>query len=79
MESINNGCPVLSYNIRYGSSELIDNYKNGILVEQDNINDMAKAMENARYKPMKDVKLSGRFSLDSAIRNYKELVDELNY
>ncbi|WP_239775876.1 glycosyltransferase [Mammaliicoccus sp. K-M42] len=79
MESLNNGCPVLSYNIKYGSSELIENNKNGILVEKDNIDELATAMENARNIPLKDVKLNNRFSLESAINNYKNLLDELKY
>ncbi|MEB8067254.1 MULTISPECIES: glycosyltransferase [Mammaliicoccus] len=79
MESLNNGCPVLSYNIKYGSSELIENNKNGILVEKDNIDELATAMENARNIPLKDVKLNNRFSLESAINNYQNLLDELKY
>ena len=34
MESINYGCPVISYNVRYGPSELITNHENGILVKK---------------------------------------------
>ncbi|MBM6628711.1 glycosyltransferase [Mammaliicoccus vitulinus] len=77
MESINYGCPVISYNIKYGSSELIDNHQNGILVEKNNIDELAIAMENASNKQMKDVKLSDRFSLECAIKNYQELINEL--
>lgn len=77
MESLNNGCPIISYNIKYGPSELIENNKNGVLVEKNNIDELAIAMENARNKPLKDVKLSENFSKQTAIYNYKKLLDEL--
>ncbi|MEB6339612.1 glycosyltransferase [Mammaliicoccus sciuri] len=77
MESLNNGCPIISYNIKYGPSELIENYQNGILVDKNNIDELAIAMENARNKPLKDVKLSENFSKQSAINNFKKLLDEL--
>ena len=34
MESIEMGCPVLSYNVRYGPSEIIQNGINGYLIEK---------------------------------------------
>ncbi|WP_323702630.1 glycosyltransferase [Mammaliicoccus sp. Dog046] len=77
MESINNGCPVISYNIKYGSSELIDNNKNGILIEPNNINELAKGIEIASNQRMKHVKLNDRYCLKSAINNYKELLKDL--
>ncbi|MEB6197404.1 glycosyltransferase [Mammaliicoccus sciuri] len=77
MESLNNDCPIISYNIKYGPSELIENNQNGILVEKNNIDELAIAMENARNKPLKDVKLSENFSKQTAINNYKKLLDEL--
>ncbi|MEK0174986.1 glycosyltransferase [Tetragenococcus halophilus] len=77
MESINNGCPVLSYDIKYGPNELIDNYKNGILIEKDNIDELAKAMEEVKSIPKEEVKLSNNFSMDTAIKNYKDLLNEL--
>ncbi len=77
MESLNNGCPVISYNTKYGPSELIENNQNGILVEKNNINELAIAMENTRNNPFKDVKLSENFSKQTAINNYQKLLDEL--
>ncbi|WP_413481874.1 glycosyltransferase [Mammaliicoccus vitulinus] len=79
MESLNNGCPVISYDIKYGSNELIQDYKNGILVEKNNIDELANAMQRARNKPLKDVKLSKKFSEEAAINNYKNLLSELKY
>ncbi|RIM56487.1 glycosyltransferase, partial [Staphylococcus arlettae] len=37
-ESIANGTPVIAYDIKYGPSDMIDNDKNGYLVENGNIN-----------------------------------------
>ena len=33
MESIHNGCPVVSYDVRYGPSELIIDGENGLLID----------------------------------------------
>lgn len=41
LESLSYGCPVVSYDIRYGPSDVIVDGKNGFLVEKDNISDLA--------------------------------------
>ena len=46
LESLANGCPVLSYDIKYGPSDMIVEQHNGALVSPDNIEGLAKAMEN---------------------------------
>nr|WP_263313447.1 glycosyltransferase [Mammaliicoccus sp. Marseille-Q6498] len=77
MESINNGCPTISYNIKYGPSELIDNYKNGILVDKNNIEELANAMEYISSHGFNDVRLSNKFSTENAKENYSNLLNEL--
>ncbi|MCE5090620.1 glycosyltransferase [Staphylococcus devriesei] len=77
MESINTGCPVVSYNMRYGPSELITNGENGILVEKDNIESFANGIEMARNKDFKDVKLSTKFDTKKALENYQALLDDI--
>ncbi|WP_415425906.1 glycosyltransferase [Staphylococcus borealis] len=79
MESINCGCPVISYNVRYGPSELIRNHENGILVEKDDIEGFANAMEMARNIPFKDVKLSEKFSVEQALINYQSLINDVTH
>lgn len=79
MESINSGCPVISYNVRYGPSELITNHENGILVKKDDIEGFADAMEMARNIHFKDVKLSEKFSVEQASNNYQSLIDDVTH
>ena len=79
MESINYGCPVISYNVRYGPSELITNHENGIICEKDDIEGFADTMEMARNIHFKDVKLSEKFSVEQASNNYQSLIDDVTH
>ena len=42
MESIDAGCPVVSYDVKYGPREIIEEGKTGYLVEPNNIEDFAE-------------------------------------
>ncbi|MEH7383247.1 glycosyltransferase [Bacillus sp. JJ1533] len=42
LESLMHGCPLVCYDIKYGPSDMIDNGKNGYLVEPNNIDLLAK-------------------------------------
>ncbi|MGV3274074.1 glycosyltransferase [Staphylococcus sp. 11261D007BR] len=77
MESLNEGCPVIAYDTKYGPNELIAHHQNGILVDKDNIDELAIAMENIRNHPLKNVKLNENFSKQTAISNYKNLLEQL--
>ncbi|HEC2208030.1 TPA: glycosyltransferase [Staphylococcus delphini] len=77
MESVNNGCPVLSYDIRYGPRDLIVEGENGHLVESQNIEDLAEKMKRITEYPITNVKLDGRFSIEQAKKNYKALIEKL--
>ncbi|MDQ0206812.1 poly(glycerol-phosphate) alpha-glucosyltransferase [Alkalicoccobacillus murimartini] len=44
LESLKNGCPVVSYDLKYGPSDIITHDKNGILVENKNIDELANVM-----------------------------------
>lgn len=41
LESLSQGCPVVSYDLQYGPSDMIVNGKNGYLVEKNNIDELA--------------------------------------
>ncbi|MBT2814369.1 glycosyltransferase [Staphylococcus coagulans] len=77
MESLNNGCPVISYDIRYGPRELIEVSKNGFLVDSQNINDLAEKMKEITRFPIGNVQLNDRFSNINAAKNYKLLIENL--
>lgn len=74
MESLNAGCPVVSYDLNYGPSDLIKNGKNGILVEQNNINELAKAMKQITQEKFRHVENLPEFSIEAAQENYKNLL-----
>src|SRR5690625_910896 len=44
LESMYNKTPVISYNVRYGPADMITNNKNGYLVENGNIDELASKM-----------------------------------
>ena len=45
MEAMSHGCPVVSFRCNYGPSEMIDHYRNGILVPQGHVPMLAHAIE----------------------------------
>ncbi|MGB4759071.1 MAG: glycosyltransferase [Candidatus Saccharimonadales bacterium] len=47
LESLSQGCPVISYDIPYGPSDMITDGKNGYLVEKDNIGMLSKKIIEA--------------------------------
>ncbi|REI04799.1 glycosyl transferase family 1 [Staphylococcus felis] len=76
MESINEGCPVISYDIRYGPREIIEDNKNGILVEKDNIKEFSEAMMKITDNPLEDVETKENIKYQSAIANFKKLIKD---
>lgn len=77
MESINVGCPVISYNVNYGPSEIITHGENGYLVEPNNISELAKYMEKIIQNPLPKVKTKSELKYNTAINNYKKLFKSL--
>lgn len=77
MESINEGCPAISYDIKYGPSEIILHGENGYLIEADNIDEFAKAMVRIKEKPLKNVINKKELSYESAIINLDNLIKDV--
>ena len=77
MESIEMGCPVISYDTRYGPSEIISNGENGYLVKQNDIDSLSQCMVDIINNPLKEVKTKKELTFDSAIKNYSNLLDKL--
>lgn len=78
MESTNVGCPVVSYDVDYGPSEIIDNEENGILVKPGDIDGFAKALEKVLDERYKNVSLKQSLTNDSAMKNYRNLLIDLS-
>lgn len=79
MESINVGCPVISYDVKYGPSEIINHGENGYLVEQNNIEQLTKFMIEIIENPLSNVKTKPELTFDSAKSNYKQLFNSIGY
>lgn len=77
MESIEVGCPVISYDVRYGPGEIIENGANGYLVEADNIEAFSEAMVKIIEHPLEKVETNPLLRKKQAIKNYKMLFDKL--
>lgn len=77
MESIEVGCPVISYDVRYGPSEIIDDGVNGYLVEPDNIEEFAKYMDKVVREPLTHVATKATLKQENAAANFKKLFDKI--
>lgn len=74
MESINEGCPVIAYDIRYGPREIIVNGENGYLVEPNNVEQFSEAMISISENPLKNVKTKDGITYQAAINNFDSLI-----
>ena len=76
MESLHYGCPVISYDFKYGPKDLITDGVNGYLVEKNNIDMLAGTMVKMIENPIADVKLSDDFYLSSTIQKWGKLLNQ---
>jgi len=74
MESLHNGCPVLSYNFKYGPRDLIQDNVNGRIVEKNNIQALAEAMDQMISSPLENVRLAAEFYENETSVKWKKLV-----
>lgn len=74
MESLHAGCPVLSYNFKYGPKDLIQEGVNGRIVEKNNIQALADGMETMISSPFEEVKLAADFYEDKTGDEWKKLL-----
>ncbi|MCD8918259.1 glycosyltransferase [Staphylococcus gallinarum] len=77
MESIDAGCPVVSYDVKYGPREIIEEGKTGYLVEPNNIDDFAEKMIQIVEYPLTNVRTNERLKYKAAVENYKDLLQIL--
>lgn len=77
MESINVGCPVISYDVKYGPREIIRHGENGYLVPANDMEAFAQAMVDLVEHPLPDVQTKETLYLETAVRNYGRLLEEL--
>ncbi|MCY8935457.1 glycosyltransferase [Peribacillus frigoritolerans] len=71
LESMSNATAVVSYDIRYGPNELIDNGENGVLVQKNNIDKLAEAMISMFNHPKTTIKM-GKAALKKVERKFNQ-------
>lgn len=74
MESLNNGCPVVAYDIRYGPNDMINHGKNGLIVEKDNISALSTAMVHVLDLKPSSVYLDKEYREEAFIKNWSKLL-----
>ncbi|MCG7339095.1 glycosyltransferase [Staphylococcus sp. ACRSN] len=77
MESIDAGCPVISYDVKYGPREIIEEGKTGYLVEPNDIDAFARKMAQIVEQPLTKVETNERLKYKTAVQNYKNLLKTL--
>lgn len=74
LESLALGCPVISYDIKYGPSDMITNGENGFLVENDSIDGLAECIVKSLSDENLLKKMSENAYEDAKKFNYEEWV-----
>lgn len=77
LESLSFGCPVISYDTKYGPQDMIIDGKNGYIVEYNNIGGLAKAMIDLLKNPEKIKLFSEQCPL--SLENYTDEVFMQNW
>ncbi len=68
---MSNATAVVSYDIRYGPNELIDDGENGVLVQKNNIDKLAEAMISMFNHPNTTIKM-GKAALKKVERKFNQ-------
>jgi len=76
LESLANGCPVIAYDFKYGPKDLIQDGQNGILIEKNNIEALAAAMQRLASKPLSGAFLDDAFYLESTTVKWQQLLQD---
>ncbi|WP_424475202.1 glycosyltransferase [Oceanobacillus kimchii] len=72
LESLSNGCPVISYNVKYGPADMINSGENGYLIENGNIERLSEKMIELYKNPKLAIKMGNNASkLASSNYSYK--------
>ncbi|WP_186763836.1 glycosyltransferase [Planomicrobium sp. CPCC 101079] len=76
MESLHYGCPVISYDFKYGPKDLLTDGENGYIIEKDNIDLLADTIIKMIENPITEVKLSNDYYLSSTIEKWGRLLEQ---
>ncbi|MGE6205316.1 glycosyltransferase [Guptibacillus hwajinpoensis] len=74
MESLNNGCPVVAYDIKYGPRDLIKDNENGLMVEKNNVEALSKAMVQVKDKSFGKIEVDKEYREPAFVKNWTALL-----
>lgn len=84
LESLSHGVPVISYDIKYGPAEMINNGENGYLIQKDDENALYEKVKYLLDHPelqhefsVNSVKVANQFSEDNLIDQWKTFLKTL--
>ena len=84
LEAMSCGCAVVSFNCNYGPGEIIENRKNGILVEDQNFEELANeiralTMDNDMRKKIASeaVRVKEKFSLEKIVKQWDSVIQKV--
>ncbi|MFW5982904.1 MAG: glycosyltransferase family 4 protein [bacterium] len=84
IEAMSLGLPVISFNCNYGPNEIIDHRENGILVDNQDTNKLAKEIHDLVHNQKERTRLGKnaslvkeKYSQQKIMKRWKELIDSL--
>ena len=84
LEAMSCGCAVVSFNCNYGPGEIIENRKNGILVEDQNFEELANeiralTMDNDMRKKIASeaIRVKEKFSLEKIVKQWDSVIQKV--
>lgn len=84
LEAMSCGCAVVSFNCNYGPREIIENRKNGILVEDQNFEELANeiralTVDNDMRKKIASeaVRVKEKFSLEKIVKQWDSVIQKV--
>jgi len=84
LEAMSCGCAVVSFDCPYGPSEIIEHNKNGLLVENQNKEELKKAIElliknkNLRDKFSKEaIKVKEKYSIEKIAKEWENIINKV--
>ena len=85
IEAMSRGLPIVSFNCPSGPSEIIEDQKTGLLVENGNINALSDAICHLIESPQKRAQMSKtarisaeKYKIQSVVQEYKKYIEELS-
>jgi GalNAc-alpha-(1->4)-GalNAc-alpha-(1->3)-diNAcBac-PP-undecaprenol alpha-1,4-N-acetyl-D-galactosaminyltransferase len=84
IEAMSFGCACISFDCPYGPREIIENNVNGILVENQNIDDLSITLENLinneekqKYLSLNALKIKEKYEYNKIMSQWKNLIEEI--